>query len=323
MMGNARPWTHALLLLAGRWSPPHRPARQSTPRKNCGSVSSRRRPAFSRSSAPTCQNGLQMYLDEHNGVLGGAKVTMIVEDDQGKPDTGVTKANKLISDKVDMLVGGVLATTGYALAPVATREKMLYIGSIATADDLGTARFREIPLHGAADLRAVAAEPSARPMGLRAGLQADRRDRRRLCLRPRNARRLPEDIRGLRRQDRAEDLAADRHQGLRALHPDDQERHRRDLRADGGADVAAIPQAAARRRQQEADPRRRHQLRRIHPALDGRRGDRRRLVVHVQRGARHAEERGVREQVPRQVRQGAVLLFGGQLHHRADGSTRR
>ena len=64
------------------------------------------------------QNGFQMYLDEHNGELGGAKVTLIVEDDQGKPDTGVTKANKLIlSDKVHMLVGGVLATTGYALAP--------------------------------------------------------------------------------------------------------------------------------------------------------------------------------------------------------------
>src|SRR6266702_7711831 len=75
------------------------------------------------------QNGFQMYLDEHKGELGGAKVSLIVEDDQGKPDTGVTRANKLIlSDKVHMLVGGVLATTGYALAPVATREKMLYIG---------------------------------------------------------------------------------------------------------------------------------------------------------------------------------------------------
>ena len=88
------------------------------------------------------QNGFQMYLDEHKGELGGAKVTLIVEDDQGKPDTGVTKANKLIlSDKVHMLVGGVLATTGYALAPVATRAKMLYIGSIATADDLGQRDF--------------------------------------------------------------------------------------------------------------------------------------------------------------------------------------
>src|SRR5688500_5385255 len=87
-------------------------------------------------------NGFQMYLDEHNGELGGAKVRVILEDDQGKPDTGVTKANKLIlQDRVHMLVGGVLATTGYALAPVATREKTLYIGSIATADDLGQRDF--------------------------------------------------------------------------------------------------------------------------------------------------------------------------------------
>src|SRR5262245_65073106 len=91
-------------------------------------------------------NGFQMYLDERKGELGGAKVTVILEDDQGKPDTGVTKANKLIlSDKVHMLVGGVLATTGYALAPVATREKMLYIGSIATADDLGQRDFDKYP----------------------------------------------------------------------------------------------------------------------------------------------------------------------------------
>src|SRR4029453_8763038 len=92
------------------------------------------------------QNGFQMYLDEHRGELGGAKVTLIVEDDQGRPDTGVTKANKLIlSDNVHMLVGGVLGPTGYALAPVATREKMLYIGSIATADDLGQRDFEKYP----------------------------------------------------------------------------------------------------------------------------------------------------------------------------------
>jgi len=78
-------------------------------------------------------DGFQMYLDEHNGELGGAKVTLIVEDDQGKPDTGVTKANKLIlSDKVHMLVGGVLATTGYALAPVATTSPATAIAVVIT-----------------------------------------------------------------------------------------------------------------------------------------------------------------------------------------------
>ena len=82
-------------------------------------------------------NGFQLYLDQHNGKLGGADVTFIVEDDQGKPDTGVIKAKKLIlQDKVNMIVGGLLASTGYALAPISTSEKTLYISSLASADDL-------------------------------------------------------------------------------------------------------------------------------------------------------------------------------------------
>ena len=92
------------------------------------------------------QNGFEMYLEEHNNMLGGRTVKFIVEDTGGKPDTAVAKARKLIlQDKVTMLVGGVLATTGYALAPVSTQEKILYIGSIATADDLAQRRFEEFP----------------------------------------------------------------------------------------------------------------------------------------------------------------------------------
>ena len=41
-------------------------------------------------------HGFQLYLDEHNGMLGGAKVKFIVEDGQGKPDEAVTKAKKLV-----------------------------------------------------------------------------------------------------------------------------------------------------------------------------------------------------------------------------------
>ena len=69
-------------------------------------------------------DGFNMYLEENKGEFAGAKVKLIVEDDQAKPDTGVTKAKKLIlQDKVHMLVGGVLASTGYALAPVSTADK--------------------------------------------------------------------------------------------------------------------------------------------------------------------------------------------------------
>ena len=82
-------------------------------------------------------DGFNLYLDEHGGKLGGADVKFIVEDDQAKPDLGVTKARKLIlSDKVHMFIGGVLASTGYALAPVSTAEKTIYIPSIPASDDL-------------------------------------------------------------------------------------------------------------------------------------------------------------------------------------------
>ena len=82
-------------------------------------------------------DGFQMYLDEVKGDFGDAKVKFIVEDEQGKPDTAVTKAKKLVlQDKVHMFVGGLLASTGYALAPVSTAEKTLYISSVAAADDL-------------------------------------------------------------------------------------------------------------------------------------------------------------------------------------------
>ncbi|HEY9455741.1 MAG TPA: ABC transporter substrate-binding protein [Bradyrhizobium sp.] len=82
-------------------------------------------------------NGFQMYLDEHKGKLGGADVKLIVEDSTGKPDTAVTKAKKLaLQDKVQIFVGGLLASTGYALAPVSTSEKTLYLASVPAADDL-------------------------------------------------------------------------------------------------------------------------------------------------------------------------------------------
>jgi len=82
-------------------------------------------------------NGFQLYLDEVGGNFAGAKVTFIVEDEEGKPPVGVRKAEKLIrQDKVHLFMGGLLASTGYALAPVSTRLKTVYVASIPAADDL-------------------------------------------------------------------------------------------------------------------------------------------------------------------------------------------
>jgi branched-chain amino acid transport system substrate-binding protein len=82
-------------------------------------------------------NGFKMYLDEVGHNFAGAKVMFILEDGQGKPPVNVRKAEKLIlQDQVHMFIGGLLASTGYALAPVSTRHKVIYISPIAAADDL-------------------------------------------------------------------------------------------------------------------------------------------------------------------------------------------
>lgn len=82
-------------------------------------------------------NGFRMYLDEQNGKFAGMDVKLIVEDSQGKPPINVRKAQKLIrQDDVHFFMGGLLASTGYALAPVSTRSKIIYISPIAAADDL-------------------------------------------------------------------------------------------------------------------------------------------------------------------------------------------
>lgn len=82
-------------------------------------------------------NGFKMYMDEVGNDFGGAKVTFILEDGQGKPPVNVRKAQKLIrQDKVHLFIGGLLASTGYALAPVSTRSKTIYISPISAADDL-------------------------------------------------------------------------------------------------------------------------------------------------------------------------------------------
>ena len=169
-------------------------------------------------------NGFQLYLDQHGDKLGGADVKFIVEDDQGKPDTGVTKAKKLIlQDKVNMFIGGFLASTGYALAPVSTAEKTLYISSVSSADDLTQRQLSKYPYFAPRQLFELAT--ASQPLGQWACDQGYKKIvtiARRLCFRLRIGRWLPESVRGLRRQDHPENLAAARHQRFWALHPDHQ-----------------------------------------------------------------------------------------------------
>ena len=91
-------------------------------------------------------DGFQLYLDQHPNAFGGATVKFILEDEQAKPDVGVTKARKLVlQDHVHMFIGGILAPTGYALAPVSTAEKTVYLSPVAAADDLTQRQLEKYP----------------------------------------------------------------------------------------------------------------------------------------------------------------------------------
>jgi branched-chain amino acid transport system substrate-binding protein len=82
-------------------------------------------------------NGFQMYLEQNKHKFGPLDVKFILEDSTGKPAVNVRKATKLIQrDEVHMFIGGLLASTGYALAPVADRFKVPYISPVPAADDL-------------------------------------------------------------------------------------------------------------------------------------------------------------------------------------------
>jgi branched-chain amino acid transport system substrate-binding protein len=91
-------------------------------------------------------NGFRMYLEQTNSTFAGTKVVPIIEDSQAKPDLAVTKARKLIlQDHVQLIIGGVLATEGYALAPVSTELKTVYVSSVAAADDLTQRQLGKYP----------------------------------------------------------------------------------------------------------------------------------------------------------------------------------
>ena len=178
-------------------------------------------------------------------------------------DTAVTKAKKLVlQDKVHMFIGGLLASTGYALAPVSTEltRRCTFRRSRrrTTSRSASSTKYPVFDPHQLVELAAAAIRSANGP--------ATRATRRSSTIAADYAfgyevvggfQKAFEDCGGKIVQKIWPPLGT---KDFGPLHPDDQGGRRRDLLADGRPDVAAIPQANARRRLQEADHRRRHQL---------------------------------------------------------------
>jgi len=62
---------------------------------------------------------VEAFKDKYGTTVAGRKVEFYPEDDQSKVPLGVTKVRKLITgDKVHIVMGGLFASTGYAIAPL-------------------------------------------------------------------------------------------------------------------------------------------------------------------------------------------------------------
>jgi branched-chain amino acid transport system substrate-binding protein len=81
--------------------------------------------------------GTELYLDEIGRQAAGRRIDLIVEDTEGTPATALTKARKLVEqDKVHLLTGGLLASTGYALQPFVDGSRIPTTFPVIAADDL-------------------------------------------------------------------------------------------------------------------------------------------------------------------------------------------
>ena len=81
--------------------------------------------------------GVQFYLDQVKGEMGGRKVELTVEDDASNPDTALQKARRLVEQgNCHMLIGNLLANTGLAVANYVKGTGTPYIIPIIAADDL-------------------------------------------------------------------------------------------------------------------------------------------------------------------------------------------
>jgi branched-chain amino acid transport system substrate-binding protein len=82
-------------------------------------------------------NGFLLYLEEIGYKAAGRPIELLIEDDEAIPAVGLTKARKLVErDKVHLMTGALLSSTGYALAPYIDSMQIPMLYPVVSADDL-------------------------------------------------------------------------------------------------------------------------------------------------------------------------------------------
>ncbi len=81
--------------------------------------------------------GLKFYLKQQGGTVAGRKIILISEDTEAKPAVALTKVRKLVEkDGVHIVMGGLMASTGYALQPYVDGKKIPTLYPVMAPDDI-------------------------------------------------------------------------------------------------------------------------------------------------------------------------------------------
>jgi branched-chain amino acid transport system substrate-binding protein len=82
-------------------------------------------------------NGYELFFEQVGYKIAGREIRFIVEDDEGKPATGLTKVRGLVEGQgVHLVTGPLSAAVGYAVAPYIDSKKVPALYPIVAADDL-------------------------------------------------------------------------------------------------------------------------------------------------------------------------------------------
>src|SRR6266508_4585297 len=86
-------------------------------------------------------NAWNLWLEEHDGMLGGREVRTETADEGETPDSGLAGMQSLLQRNVDVLVGIVSSAVALGAADlVAEQQKLLIVGNAGANDITGAAR---------------------------------------------------------------------------------------------------------------------------------------------------------------------------------------
>jgi branched-chain amino acid transport system substrate-binding protein len=82
-------------------------------------------------------DGFNLFWEEVGNKVAGREVKVIVEDSDPEPTGALTKVRRLVEqEKVHTVAGGLLAATGYAIAPYIEQNKIPTVYPITAPDDI-------------------------------------------------------------------------------------------------------------------------------------------------------------------------------------------